>query len=182
MTTQRDLDRAAKRLAALLERNQTRIVFAESCTGGLVSATLTRVPGISAWLCGSAVVYQVETKHRWLGIPRDLLDDPGPVSREVAAAMATGVLGRTPRADVAVSVTGHLGPDAPLKQDGLVFVAVASRRSAGRIPKTVINRHRLPEADAVNAKQVRHRRQRQAALLVLEAAAESVDYGESRGR
>jgi nicotinamide-nucleotide amidase len=182
MTTQRDLDRAARRLAALLELRQTRIVFAESCTGGLVSATLTRVPGISARHCGSAVVYQLETKRRWLGISPDLLEDPGPVSREVASAMAAGVLERTPRADVAVSVTGHLGPDAPRGQDGLVFVGLASRGPTGTTGKIVTRRRRLAGGDGEGRIRVRHRRQREAALLVLEAAAEFLDRGKSRGR
>jgi PncC family amidohydrolase len=173
VTTQRDLDRAAKRLAELLEATRTPIVFAESCTGGLVSATLTRIPGVSAWLCGSAVVYQLETKHGWLGIPRELLDDPGPVSRDVAAAMAAGVLDRTPQADVAVSVTGHLGPDAPPAQDGLVFVAVAFREGSGST-RLSVNRHTLPAPDGGTGTQIRRHRQQQATLLVLETAAESV--------
>jgi PncC family amidohydrolase len=174
MPTQRELDRAAKRLANLLEQRRTRIVFAESCTGGLVAATLTRVPGISAWLCGSAVVYQLETKHRWLGIPSELLDDPGPVSRVVAAAMADGVLKQTPQADAAVSITGHLGPDAPRGQDGLVFVAVACRPSDGTTRKTVVTRRQLPGGGDATGLRVRRRRQREAALLVLEIAAKSL--------
>ena len=67
-------------------------MLAESCTGGLAAATLARIPRVSEALCGSAVVYQVETKAQWLQVSRDLLDHPGPVSREVASAMATEVL------------------------------------------------------------------------------------------
>lgn len=117
----------AKLLAETLQRANVQIVFAESCTGGLISAALTRVPGISAHLCGSAVVYQIPTKAAWLDVSETSLEDPGPVSAEVAIQMATGVLNRTPAADVAVSVTGHLGPDAPVSQDGLMFTAAAFR-------------------------------------------------------
>ncbi len=116
-------------VATLLERTKRRIVFAESCTGGLVSASLARVPGISGFLCGSAVVYRLDTKAKWLGVPAALLDDPGPVSEVVAREMALGVLAHTPEADLAASITGHLGPNAPDDQDGLVFIAIARRNT-----------------------------------------------------
>ncbi len=114
-------------VAALLQRSGRRVVFAESCTGGLVAASLARVPGISEFLCGSAVVYRLETKARWLGVPEALLADPGPVSDVVARAMAIGVLARTPEADLAASITGHFGPNAPGDQDGLIFIGIARR-------------------------------------------------------
>ena len=121
---------AAQKLAETLQQRRRRIVFAESCTAGLVSATLARIPGISEWHCGSAVVYRLDTKHRWLGVSEAELLNPGPVSRCVAEAMARGVLERTPEADVSVAVTGHLGPQAPPDQDGLVFIAGATRRTS----------------------------------------------------
>lgn len=114
-------------VASLLQQSGRRVVFAESCTGGLVAAALARVPGISDFLCGSAVAYRLDTKSRWLGVPEAMLADPGPVSEVVARAMAFGVLGRTPEADLAASITGHLGPDAPGDLDGLIFVGIARR-------------------------------------------------------
>ncbi len=57
----------AQRLVDVLKRLDTKIVFAESCTAGLVSATLARVPGVSAYLCGSAVTYRDEVKTAWVG-------------------------------------------------------------------------------------------------------------------
>src|SRR5688500_10912110 len=99
MNTQRDLTALAKKLACVLSERKMRIVFAESCTGGLVSNALTRIAGISEWHCGSAVVYQVETKAQWLGIERNILESPGPVSRIVAQLMAEHVLANTPQAD-----------------------------------------------------------------------------------
>jgi nicotinamide-nucleotide amidase len=118
---------AARRAAKLLKANGRKVVFAESCTGGLVSGSLTKIAGISEHHCGGMVVYRNNTKADYLGIPRNLLIDPGPVSREVAELMAQCVLQKTPEADIAASVTGHLGPDAPADLDGLVFVAVATR-------------------------------------------------------
>ena len=118
----------ARRVAKLLAASSRKVVFAESCTGGLVSATLTKIPGISEHHCGGVVVYRNETKHEYLGIPRKSLVDPGPVSREVAELMARRVLEMTPEADVSVAVTGHLGPKAPRGMDGLVFLAIAVRK------------------------------------------------------
>lgn len=123
-------EQLAEQLAALLAKSQTRIVFAESCTAGLVAATLAQVPGVSAWLCGSAVTYRDDTKRRWLSVDRETLAADTAVSRSVAEQMAAGVLRNTPEADLALSVTGHLGPDAPPNQDGLIFIGIA-RRSSG---------------------------------------------------
>lgn len=166
MTTQRDLHREARRLADVLFATGRKIVFAESCTGGLVSASLTRIPGISAHHCGSAVVYQMETKHEWLGIPADILEDPGPVSRIVAEEMVKRVLERTPHADIAVSVTGHLGPNAPPKQDGLVFLGTAFRSGSVKV-----QRLNLPApAPGVSPGRMRVQRQMAVALNVLQFA------------
>jgi len=173
MPLQAELDRAARRVAELLRQTGRRIVFAESCTGGLVAATLTRVPGISEFLCGSAVVYQVETKHCWLNVPESLLEDPGPVSREVAAAMAVQVLEKTPHADVAAAVTGHLGPNAPQGQDGLVFTALVVR--GGVAP--AVKRHQLEDAAAGLGVRRRRWRQSRAALLMLEMCREFLEDG-----
>ena len=120
----------ARQVARLLKQSGRKVVFAESCTGGLVSGALTKIPGISSYHCGGMVVYRNETKQAYLGIAADLLEIPGPVSREVAEQMAQRVLAKTPEADVAAAVTGHLGPGAPPKLDGLVFAAVAWRSPA----------------------------------------------------
>jgi nicotinamide-nucleotide amidase len=122
---------AARRVARLLQQSNHKIVFAESCTAGLVSATLSRVPGISAWHCGSMVTYRNETKTAYLGIDSKVLKKPGPVSEHVAREMAEGVLQATPEATIAASITGHLGPNAPPKLDGVVYVAIALRYSDG---------------------------------------------------
>lgn len=129
---------AALNLATGLRENGLKIVFAESCTAGLASATLAQIPGISAHHCGSAVVYRLDTKHQWLGVSEALLENPGPVSQEVAEAMATGVLRITPEAYLAASITGHLGPNAPEDQDGLVWMAVAHRASNKVTAKSLI--------------------------------------------
>lgn len=123
----------AHRVAHLLKATDLKVVFAESCTGGLVSGALTKIPGISNHHCGGVVVYRNETKMAYLGISAAMLKNPGPVSLEVAELMARRVLEKTPEADLAVSVTGHLGPDAPPKLDGRVYAAIAKRKGRPRV-------------------------------------------------
>ncbi len=121
------IDEAARELVKQLAERQKRIVFAESCTGGMISAEIAKIPGVSDWLCGSAVTYRCDTKVRWIGVNSTAIEQHTAVSAEVATQMASGVLERTPEADVAASVTGHLGPDAPEGFDGVVFVGLALR-------------------------------------------------------
>src|SRR5262245_64415356 len=97
---------SAARVARLLQQSGRKVVFAESCTGGLVSGSLTKIPGISSYHCGGVVVYRNETKQAYLDIPAALLKQPGPVSREVAEQMAQRVLAKTPEANLAAAVTG----------------------------------------------------------------------------
>jgi nicotinamide-nucleotide amidase len=109
-------------LDACRERGLT-LATAESCTGGLVAARLTSVPGSSDVFVGGVVAYANEVKARELGVPEAILARHGAVSAETAAAMAAGAMERL-GADVAVSVTGVAGPgggsaDKPV---GLVFL------------------------------------------------------------
>jgi len=116
-------------LAELLQQSGEQLVFAESCTAGLASATLASVAGISQHLCGSAVVYQIPTKVAWLDIVPALIDQHGYVSQKVAIAMAEGVLDLTSHATLAASITGDLGPNASPETDGTAWIAVMSRDS-----------------------------------------------------
>ena len=95
-------------LNACRERGLT-LATAESCTGGLVAARLTSVPGSSDVFLGAVVAYADEVKAVELGVPENVLQAHGAVSAEVAAAMATGARARL-GADVAVAVTGVAGP------------------------------------------------------------------------
>jgi len=105
-----------------------RVVIAESCTGGLVAAALTEVPGSSAVLDRAYVTYSNESKQQALGVPADIVDTFGAVSMAVAWAMAKGALERSD-ADVAVAVTGIAGPEGGSEQKpvGTVIFARAMR-------------------------------------------------------
>lgn len=148
----------AKRLVDQLADRKLRLVLAESCTGGMVSAKLTEVPGVSQWYCGSAVTYRCDTKTTWLGVSASEIRQHTAVSDVVARQMAAGVLERTREADIAASVTGHFGPDAPAGFDALVFIGTAYRD--GEAIVTDAQSHRLLAKD-------RSTRQQEATGLVL---------------
>ncbi|MFC3099417.1 CinA family protein [Altererythrobacter lauratis] len=87
-----------------------RIALAESCTGGLVAAAITEIPGSSAVLDRSYVTYSNEAKQQCLGVSEDIIEAFGAVSVACVYAMAQGVLDRCD-ADVAVAISGIAGPD-----------------------------------------------------------------------
>ncbi len=119
---------AAEHLLAACRLAGLRIVTAESCTGGLIAATLTAVAGSSDVVDRSFVTYSNAAKTEMLGVPPALIGRLGAVSSEVANAMALGALARS-AADVAVSVTGIAGPDggSAEKPVGLVWFGIAMR-------------------------------------------------------
>lgn len=116
----------AKNLLETAASHGRRIATAESCTGGLVAAALTAVPGSSDVFERGFVTYSNEAKRDILGVPGELILTQGAVSAEVAAAMAEGVL-RNSRADLAVSITGVAGPGGGNAQKpvGLVYLGLA---------------------------------------------------------
>ncbi len=113
-------------LDACRERGLT-LATAESCTGGLVAARLTSVPGSSDVFLGAVVAYADEVKSRELDVPAEVLEQHGSVSAEAAAAMAAGARVRL-AADVAVAVTGIAGPGGGTSEKpvGLVFLHAES--------------------------------------------------------
>lgn len=123
-------NRACELLSETKSRGLT-IATAESCTGGLIAATLAAVPGASASLERGFVTYSNEAKADLLGVPTELIRTFGAVSRDVAIAMVQGALAHSP-ATIAVAVTGVAGPDGgtDAKPVGLVHIAAARRNGA----------------------------------------------------
>ncbi len=113
-------------LLELCRRRKLTLTTAESCTGGLVAARLTAVPGSSDVFRGAVVAYADDVKAGELAVPDEVLAEHGAVSAEAAAAMAAGVRQRLD-SDVGIAVTGIAGPGggAPEKPVGLVFVHVS---------------------------------------------------------
>jgi nicotinamide-nucleotide amidase len=107
-----------------------RLGLAESCSGGLLAARVTALPGASAYMAGSVVAYSNEAKAELLGVDPALIEEKGAVSPEVAEAMAAGALARF-GADVAVSITGIAGPDGGTEEKPVGYVCFNARLADG---------------------------------------------------
>jgi nicotinamide-nucleotide amidase len=107
-----------------------RLALAESCSGGLLAARITDLPGASAYFGGGVVAYSNESKADLLGVDLGLIEAHGAVSAEVAEAMSRGALGRFD-ADVAVSITGIAGPDGGSEEKPVGYVCFDARLADG---------------------------------------------------
>lgn len=114
----------AHELLKNFKKRGLKIAVAESCTGGLLAAAITEIPGSSEVFERGFVTYSNEAKIELLTVPTFYIEDFGAVSRETAAAMAEGAL-LLSKADVSVSITGTAGPDGGTedKPVGTVFIA-----------------------------------------------------------
>ncbi|WP_293989563.1 CinA family protein [Sphingomonas sp.] len=119
---------AARRVVEANRALGRRFALAESCTGGLVAAAITEIPGSSEVLLGAIVTYSNDAKHGLLKVSHDVLDTFGAVSIATAWSMAQGALAVTD-ADVAVAITGVAGPGggSDKKPVGTVVFARAER-------------------------------------------------------
>lgn len=125
-----------ERLVEVLKAHGKTMSAAESCTGGLIGASVTDIPDSSKVFLGSAVTYSNEIKESVLGVSRDSLNEHGAVSEQVAREMVIGAV-RVFGSDYAVAVTGIAGPGGATetKPVGLVYIAVADG------PRTVVTRN-----------------------------------------
>ena len=121
----------AERLQAACLDGGATVALAESCTGGMVAAALTAVPGSSGYFVGAVVSYADSAKQELLGVDSAVLAAHGAVSAQVARAMAEGALARF-GTTVAGSVTGIAGPDGGTaeKPVGLTYIGVADADGA----------------------------------------------------
>jgi nicotinamide-nucleotide amidase len=128
-----ELQIAATRVFEELRDRKLKLVTAESCTGGLVAAAITEVPGSSEVLDRGFVTYSNTAKQSELGVSRETIESHGAVSAETAEAMALGALERSP-ADLSIAVTGIAGPTggSAEKPVGLVHFAAARRNGEVR--------------------------------------------------
>ncbi|MGX6647742.1 CinA family protein [Maricaulaceae bacterium MS644] len=128
----------AAQVLDLAREQDVKLAMAESCTGGLVSAALTGIPGSSSVVDRGFVTYSNEAKCELLGVPMILIETHGAVSEDVARAMAEGALARS-HAQLAVSITGVAGPGGGTnaKPVGLVWFSLAG---AGRKTQTLERR------------------------------------------
>lgn len=126
-----DIKTSAQTVIDLATRAGVTIAVAESCTGGLVAAALTGIPGSSAAFDRGFVTYSNLAKQQMLKVPADLIAEHGAVSSAVARAMAEGALSEA-GAGLAVSITGVAGPagGSALKPVGLVYFGLARADAA----------------------------------------------------
>jgi PncC family amidohydrolase len=118
--------------AAALVAGGLSVAVAESCTGGLLGAAITALPGSSRYLRGGVVAYANDVKTDLLDVPAGLIEAQGAVSEAVALAMASGVRRRL-GADLGLAITGVAGPGAEgAKPAGLIWVAAAGHGDEGR--------------------------------------------------
>lgn len=131
------LEALAARLQATCLARQATVAVGESCTGGLVAATLTAIPGSSGYFLGGVVSYADSAKRDLLGVDPTILAAHGAVSAQAARAMAVGVRERF-GATLGASVTGIAGPDggSPAKPVGLTYVGIAD--AAGEDVRRVV--------------------------------------------
>ena len=131
---------AAERVLYACRKRGLKLVTAESCTGGLVAATLTAIAGSSDVVERAYVTYANEAKREMLGVPWEAILGHGAVSDPVARAMAAGALSRS-NADIAVSVTGVAGPGGGTSEKPVGLVHFSAIR-AGHEP--IAERHVFP--------------------------------------
>ena len=126
----------AETLVSLLRLKGKTMSTAESCTGGLIGASITDIPGASEAFLGGVVSYSNDAKEGILGVSHSVLIEHGAVSEQTARQMVEGSM-RLFDSDYAVAVTGIAGPGGatPEKPVGLVYIAVADG------PRTVVTRN-----------------------------------------
>lgn len=149
-----DLADLADRFLKACERRKILSATAESCTGGMIIALLTDIPGSSSMVDRGFVTYSNDAKVEMIGVRRETLDAHGAVSRETALEMAAGAL-KNSRAGIALAVTGIAGPDggSAEKPVGLVWFGLAMTGKPATAEKMVFeNRGR----DYIRRETVRH--------------------------
>ena len=122
---------AARRVLDACRAKNLKLAVAESCTGGLLAAALTEIPGSSDVFDRGFVTYSNAAKQAMLGVPASVLETRGSVSKETAEAMAMGALERS-GADVTAAVTGVAGPGGGTVQKPVGLVHFAAARRGGR--------------------------------------------------
>jgi nicotinamide-nucleotide amidase len=122
-----DRDNMETVVGQLLLHHGLQLAVAESCTGGLIAERITNIPGSSGYFLGGVVSYANSLKTEYLGVNESMLQRYGAVSREVAEAMAAGIMKRS-GANIGLAVTGIAGPDGGTEEKpvGTVFIGIAT--------------------------------------------------------
>lgn len=122
------MEHILNQIHSLLIKNKKKIAIAESCTGGLLSNLLTRIPGSSHYFILGIVAYSNKAKGTILKIPAPLINKRGAVSKEVAKKMAKAIR-KLAQSHIGIAITGIAGPGGgtPQKPKGTIFIAIDSK-------------------------------------------------------
>ena len=131
----------AEQVLRLCRAKGMKIATAESCTGGMVAAALTDIPGSSDVFERGFITYSNAAKMEMLGVSASLIEKRGAVSEEVARAMAEGVLRHSP-ADISVAITGIAGPGGGTAEKPVGLVHIAAVRRCGETTHLMKTAHR----------------------------------------
>ena len=131
------------RLSEQLRNKGLKLATAESCTGGMIGAALTNLPGSSDIYEGGFITYSNDLKISALGVKFDTLQEHGAVSEQTAGEMAIGALEKT-GADISIAVTGIAGPGGATddKPVGLVYIAILFKGHAPRVHQHIFEGNR----------------------------------------
>ena len=123
------LNNQLKKLTAKLKKNKIKVAVAESCTGGLISYNLTKIPGASKFFMVGIVSYSNISKLDLLKVRQKTLTKYGAVSAEICKEMCNNLL-KISKTNIAISVTGIAGPDGGTKKKpiGLVYIGICSKK------------------------------------------------------
>lgn len=135
----KQLTSLCQEIALLSTQYPFKIITAESCTAGLISASLTDLPGSSNYVEGGYITYSNEMKQTALGVSSYTLQEFGAVSEQTAIQMVQGALNHSKAANCAIAVTGIAGPDGDsnTKPIGLVWIAVQFRNKKPLTQKNI---------------------------------------------
>ena len=148
------LNNKLKNITAILKKNKIKIAVTESCTGGLISYNLTKIPGASKYFDMGVVSYSNKSKINFLKVKRKTLTMYGAASAETCKEMCKNLL-KISKTNVAISVTGIAGPDGGTKKKpiGLVYVGICSKKKIeitkfnfnNKLSRTIIQNKTLVE-------------------------------------
>ena len=146
----------AKNLIVSLKKKGERVCCAESCTGGMITAALTAIPGSSSVLSRGFVTYSNQSKIDMLGVKPKTLELHGAVSGQTVSEMASGAItASNGEADYAIAVSGVAGPDGGNKEKpvGLVYICILKKGEVGEIKKYIFrgDRHSVRYQTVVKA-------------------------------
>lgn len=139
-----------EKLVSLLKQKSLTITTAESCTGGMISSEITKIPGVSQHFNASFVTYSNEAKMKYLSVSKHSLSAHGAVSEEVVLEMAEGAL-QAGDADFSIAISGIAGPTGgtEVKPVGTVFIGFATQKK-----KKAFNLHFKGSREGIRKKSV----------------------------